>query len=156
MEKRPLRLTKSANFSFPFCEKSVIARSEATWQSPGRIHRNAVQKQTWYREIPTGLPALGMTSKFATASNHRVIARSGATWQSPGTIHRSAQQKQTWYREIPTGLTALGMTSKFATAPNYRVIARSEAEWRPEREARGSTLGVQSVSPRPRDTLRKF
>ena len=99
------------------------------WQSPGTIHRNAQQKQTWYREIPTGLPALGMTSKFATASNHRVIARSGATWQSPGTIHRSAQQKQTWYREIPTGLTALGMTSKFATASNHRVIARSEATW---------------------------
>ena len=41
-----------------FC---VIARSAATWQSPGRIHRNAQQKQTWYREIPTGLTALGMT-----------------------------------------------------------------------------------------------
>ena len=27
----------------------VIARSEATWQSPGTIHRNAVQKQTWHR-----------------------------------------------------------------------------------------------------------
>ena len=40
----------------------VIARSGATWQSPGTIHRNAPQKQTLYREIPTGPPALGMIS----------------------------------------------------------------------------------------------
>ena len=33
-----------------FC---VIARSEATWQSPGPIHRSAVQSQTSYREIAT-------------------------------------------------------------------------------------------------------
>ena len=38
-----------------------------------------------------------------------------------------------------------------AIPSKFRVIARSEATWRPEREARGSTLGVQSpkvsVSP---------
>ena len=44
-----------------FC---VIARSAATWQSPGRIHRNAQQKQTWYQEIPRGLPALVMTENL--------------------------------------------------------------------------------------------
>ena len=39
----------------------VIARSEATWQSPGSIHGFAEQGLTLYREIPTGLTALGMT-----------------------------------------------------------------------------------------------
>ena len=55
----------------------VIARSEAEWrpereargstlgvQSPGAIHRNAPQKQTLYREIPTGPPPLGMTENL--------------------------------------------------------------------------------------------
>ena len=30
-------------------------------QSPGEIHQPAVWKHKWYREIPTGLTALGMT-----------------------------------------------------------------------------------------------
>ena len=44
---------------------SVIARSmdksHATWQSPGTMFDFAVQYDGWYREIPTGLKALGMT-----------------------------------------------------------------------------------------------
>ena len=36
----------------------VIARSEATWQSPGIIHDSAQQKQTLYREIATPVCAL--------------------------------------------------------------------------------------------------
>ena len=50
----------------------VIARSGATWQSPGTIHRNAPQKQTLYWEIPTGLTALGMTEnlQFSVGAGH--------------------------------------------------------------------------------------
>ena len=40
---------------------TVIARSEATWQSPGTIHRFAVQELRCDREIATGLTALAMT-----------------------------------------------------------------------------------------------
>ena len=40
---------------------TVIARSEATRQSPGKIHRSAVQELRCYREIATGLKALAMT-----------------------------------------------------------------------------------------------
>ena len=40
---------------------TVIARSEATWQSPGTIHRFAVQELRCDREIATGLKALAMT-----------------------------------------------------------------------------------------------
>ena len=34
---------------------SVIPRSEATWESPGTIHRNEPQYHTWYRKIATAL-----------------------------------------------------------------------------------------------------
>ena len=43
---------------------SLRGGQSPTWQSPGTILRNAQQKQTWYREIPTGLPALGMTENL--------------------------------------------------------------------------------------------
>ena len=39
----------------------VIARSEATWQSPGAMFVPAQQIDRCYQEIPTGLTALGMT-----------------------------------------------------------------------------------------------
>ena len=41
--------------------KTVIARSEATWQSPGTMFVTALQIDGWFQEIPTGLTALGMT-----------------------------------------------------------------------------------------------
>ena len=41
----------------------VIARSEATWQSPGAMFVPAQQIDKCYQEIPTGLTALGMTEK---------------------------------------------------------------------------------------------
>ena len=40
---------------------TVIARSEATWQSLGTIFDTASQDTTLYREIATGLTALAMT-----------------------------------------------------------------------------------------------
>ena len=42
----------------------VIARSEATWQSPGTMFVTAQQIDRCYQEIPTGLTALGMTLDF--------------------------------------------------------------------------------------------
>ena len=52
-------LMKSAQ---PGNDYHVIARSEATWQSPGDIHRPAPQKQTSYREIAmSGYALLAMT-----------------------------------------------------------------------------------------------
>ena len=41
--------------------KYVIARSEATWQSPGTMFVRANCIGRCYQEIPTGLVALGMT-----------------------------------------------------------------------------------------------
>ena len=41
---------------------TVIPRSEATWESPGKMFIFAQQIDEWYREIATGLPALAMTA----------------------------------------------------------------------------------------------
>ena len=41
---------------------NVIARSEATWESPGTMFISAQQVDEWYQEIATGLPALAMTA----------------------------------------------------------------------------------------------
>ena len=98
-----------------------------------------------------------------------VIARSEATWQSregtpdpyrpplkqcwpPDLSVRGAKRRgalSAKREEVPLGCN-LGEALPFST--NHRkngthlrfVIARSEATWRPEREARGSALGVQS------------
>ena len=40
---------------------TVIARSAATWQSPGTIYTAALHFRGLYREIATGLKALAMT-----------------------------------------------------------------------------------------------
>ena len=44
------------------CEEGV----SPTWQSPGIIHIIAYSILRLYREIPTGLTALGMTAVFFT------------------------------------------------------------------------------------------
>ena len=42
-------------------KSNVIARSEATWQSPSTMFVTAQQFDGWYQEIPTALKGLGMT-----------------------------------------------------------------------------------------------
>ena len=50
------------NFMPVSYDYNVIARSEATWQSPGTIHQSAPKKQALYREIATsGFALLAMT-----------------------------------------------------------------------------------------------
>ena len=59
-------------------KSNVVARSEATWQSPGTMSVPAQQLDGLYQEIPTGLTALGMTEKIEICTDHHVIARSVA------------------------------------------------------------------------------
>ena len=54
---------------------TVIPRSEATWESPGKMFVSAQQIDEWHREIATGLTALAMTYKsrcFFCVSNNNL------------------------------------------------------------------------------------
>ena len=56
----------------------VIARSEATWQSPGAIFVPAQQFDGCCQEIPTGLTALGMTvSSYLDGKNPQHLSALG-------------------------------------------------------------------------------
>ena len=52
----------------------VIARrrKEPTWESPGTIHRTAVQKQTSYREIATPVCGLARNDMVDAVSNSSI------------------------------------------------------------------------------------
>jgi hypothetical protein len=102
----------------------VIARSEATWRSPGL---GFVVGDCFAALAMTGL-FVGMTRLFVIAQNAGlVIARSEATWRSPG---MGAVAGDCFAALAMTGLF-VGMTRLFVIAQNAGlVIARSEATWR--------------------------